>query len=203
MPEKSSEPWEERLKEKMDELDKKIKEIDELKETLRREAAEAKAKEAEETRRRFVVKAPGVRIKVGDDEIEPGLEITKDLAGMIRDSIRRSFAQIGEDTLGDIIDRMPEEPASVAMRSVSTPDRVKILKFLYNGARSYGEIAKVFPEDYAKSSLQHHLQKLRNVRLIERDEVSGNYDLTSRGRSLLRLIAVFYGALRGGELEES
>jgi len=196
--------WEDKLKERMDELDKKLREIDELKESLREEAEELKAERTGgKLHGAFHAKAPGFRIRVGGDEFESGAEVAGDLAKMIKESIRRSFAEIGEDALSDIIDEMPEDQASVAMKSVSIPDRVKILKLLYYGPKSYGEVSKAFPEDYAKSSLQHHLQKLRNVRLINRDEVSGNYDITSRGRSLLRLMAVFYGAMRGGELDES
>jgi len=200
-----SESWEEEFKRRMEELDRKLGEVDELKESLKREAEEFKATKRDESRgprKPFRFEGPHVKIKVGEDELEPGVEIAANLSQMIRDSIRRSFAQIGEDTLSDIVEEMPEDMASTAMRSVSTPERVKILKLLYTGSKSYGEIAKAFPEDTAKSSLQHHLQRLRNVRLIERDEVSGNYDLMSRGRSLLRLMAIFYGALRGGELED-
>jgi DNA-binding transcriptional ArsR family regulator len=200
----SEEPWEEKLRKRMEELDAKLREVDELKESLRKDAEEMRGrKTAERPERVIPAIVPGVRISVSQDGIEAGADAATDLARMIKDSIRRSFAEIGEDALSDIIDEMSEDMASVAMKSVSIPDRIKILKLLYYGPKSYGEISKAFADDYAKSSLQHHLQKLRNVRLINRDEVSGNYDITSRGRSLLRLMAVFYGAMRGGELDES
>jgi len=198
------EDWERKLKERLDELDRKLREIDELKESIRKETEGLRARRpSEPPLGGFHAEAPGLRVHVGTDEFGTGVEVAGDLARVIKESIRKSFAQIGEDALSDIIDEMPEDQASAAMKSVSIPDRVKILKLLYYGPKSYGEISKAFPEDYAKSSLQHHLQRLRNVRLISRDEVSGNYDITSRGRSLLRLMAVFYGAMRGGELDES
>jgi len=187
----------EEIKKKMDELEKKIKEIEELKLLLK--------EKTEEGKRRVRISAPGVKIVASDDEgtIEVGNEVTGNLVRIIRESIRRSLAQIGEDTLSDIIEEMPEEMASSAMKSVSIPERIKIMKLLYSGSKTYGEIARHFPESYPKSTLQYHLQKLRSVKLIEFDEISGKYELTSRGRSLLRLMGIFYGALRGGELEES
>jgi DNA-binding transcriptional ArsR family regulator len=198
------EPWEEKLRKKMEELDAKMREVDELEESLRKDAEEIRERKVMGTAGKVIhARVPGVRISVSQDGIEAGAEAATDLAKMIKDSIRKSFAEIGEDALSDIIDEMSEDMASIAMKSVSIPDRIKILKLLYYGPKSYGEISKAFPDDYAKSSLQHHLQKLRNVKLINRDEVSGNYDITSRGRSLLRLMAVFYGAMRGGELDES
>ena len=204
MADNPEEPWEEKLRKRMEELDAKMREVDELKESLRKDAEEMRERKSVGSAGRVIhAKVPGVRISVSQDGIEAGAEAATDLARMIKDSIRKSFAEIGEDALSDIIDEMSEDMASTAMKSVSIPDRIKILKLLYYGPKSYGEISKAFPDDYAKSSLQHHLQKLRNVKLVNRDEVSGNYDITSRGRSLLRLMAVFYGAMRGGELDES
>lgn len=188
----TSRDWEEKFREKMEELERKLRELEDVKREVERLRARAR-----EDRER------SIRIRIGEEDLEPGVEIATNLAKMIRDSIRRSFAQLGEDTLSDIIDEMPEDMASEAMKNVSIPDRVKILKLLYYGPRSYGEIASSFPEGKAKSSLQYHLQQLRNVNLIRRNEVSGDYEITSRGRSLLRLMAIFYGALRGGDLEES
>lgn len=175
------------LRRKLEELEKKLGEVEELRDELLRVQEGAK-------RTRYYSYEPAINI---------GEEITTNLVKVIRESISKSLAQIGEDTLGSIIDEMPEDLASAAMRSVSIPDRIKILKILYYGPKSYGEIAREFPQDYAKSSLQHHLQKLRNVKLIEKSDISGEYELTNRGRTLLRLMAIFYSALRGGELEES
>ncbi len=211
MSEEPTEPWEEKFREKMNELDRKIKEIEQLKESLQREVEEEKVAEEKEPghkvytygRPSFRVLGKPVRIRIAENEDEPGVEITTNISKMIKDSLRKSFADLGEDTMSEIIDEMPEEMASAAMKNVSIPDRVKILKLLYYGSKSYGEIAQAFPPDYAKSSLQHHLQKLRNVRLIERGETSGDYEITSRGRSLLRLMGIFYGALKGGDLGES
>lgn len=175
------------LKKKIEALEQKLRDFEELKEELSRVQEGAKER----------------RYRSYEHEISIGEEITTNLVKVIRESISKSLAQIGEDTLGSIIDEMSEDMASTAMRSVSIPDRIKILKILYYGPKSYGEIAREFPQDYAKSSLQHHLQKLRNVKLIEKNDFSGEYELTNRGRTLLRLMAIFYSALRGGELEES
>ncbi|MGB9759479.1 MAG: helix-turn-helix domain-containing protein [Thermoproteota archaeon] len=175
------------LRKKIEELERKLRNVEELREELLRAQEGAK-------RHRYYGYEPGINV---------GEEITTNLVKVIRESISKSLAQIGEDTLGSIIDEMSEDLASAAMRSVSIPDRIKILKILYYGPKSYGEIAREFPQDYAKSSLQHHLQKLRNVKLIEKSDISGEYELTNRGRTLLRLMAIFYSALRGGELEES
>ncbi|MBO3763037.1 MAG: winged helix-turn-helix domain-containing protein [Thermoproteota archaeon] len=177
----------EALRKKIEELEKKLMDFEELKEELSR---------TQERARKYRSYNYGPEANLGE-------EITTNLVKVIRESISKSLAQIGEDTLGSIIDEMSEEMASAAMRSVSIPDRIKILKILYYSSKSYGEIAREFPQDYAKSSLQHHLQKLRNVKLIEKNDISGEYELTNRGRALLRLMAIFYNALRGGELEES
>jgi len=204
MSEVPDEEWKKKFKEHMEELKRKLEEADQIRDAVKKEMDEMKEKMGEEVPRKGVrVSAPGFRIKIAEDEIEPGVEITTNLAKTIKDSLRRSFAELGEDTLSDIIDEMPEDMASEAMRNVSIPDRVKILKLLYYGPKSYGEIAASFPGEKAKSSLQYHLQQLRNVKLIERSEVSGNYEVTSRGRSLLRLMGIFYGALKGGDLAES
>lgn len=195
---------EDELRRRLDELERRIKEVDEMKEYLKKATAELRRGDRGEKEMFLDIEHPErrVSIKVGDELIEPGVEIATNLVKVIRDSIRRSFAEIGEDALSDIVDEMPDDKASAAMRSVSRPDRVKILKLLYYGPKSYGEIAKAFPPDYPKSSLQYHLHELISVKLIVREDLTGSYRITNRGRSLLRLMAIFYGALKEGELEE-
>ncbi|MEM2922192.1 MAG: hypothetical protein QXF26_07740 [Candidatus Bathyarchaeia archaeon] len=195
---------EDEIRRRLDELERRLREVDEMRENLR-VLTEDLRKSRREKGVFMDIERPErlVSIKVGDELIEPGVEIATNLVKVIRDSIRRSFAEIGEEALSDIVDEMPDDKASAAIRSVSRPDRIKILKLLYYGPKTYGEVAKAFSPDYPKSSLQYHLHELMSVKLIVRDDLTGNYRITNRGRSLLRLIAIFYGALKEGELEEA
>jgi DNA-binding transcriptional ArsR family regulator len=83
------------------------------------------------------------------------------------------------------IEKIPPERVAKIVSPLGSEERLKILQFLKEGGKSFGEIE----EDTQKfgSSLTHHLNPLVDAGYVVKGEVRGTYYLTVEGRLAYRL----------------
>ncbi len=176
-----------------EEIEKLKREVEELKRIIRMSIS----RKVEER-----LRENGIYIRVGREvleEAEPETVVSRDLLRFIRDSIRRSLRERGEMAIEEMISNLPEEEAAMVVKSIASPDRIRIMKLLYAGPKSFSDLKR--GAGLESSSLSHHLKVLSRVGLIRAHLRTGGYALTSRGRFLLRLLAFMYEAVGGGAVE--
>jgi DNA-binding transcriptional ArsR family regulator len=134
-----------------------------------------------------------IRVDIGDTE--PSSVIAKDLVRLIRDNVRSSLVEKGERAVDDLVSGMPEATAADVLKSLANVERIKIVKMLYSSDRTFSEIKA--STNLEAASVSHHLKSLLRMGLVAHVD-EGGYQLTKRGRPLVRTLALMNEAL-GGE----
>jgi len=171
-----------------EDIDDLREEIRSLKADIRRQVAEA-------------VSGAGrgsIRVELQGDEMaqtEPASVIAKDLVSLIRDNVRSSLVEKGERAVDDLVDTMPEDKAADLLKSLANTERIKIAKMLYNSKMSFSDIGT--KSDLKNPSVVYHVNSLKKMGLVSHSD-QGGYELTRRGRLLVRTLALMNEAL-GGE----
>ncbi len=174
-----------------DEIEDLRDEIRSLKGELRREIADAL---------RGVAKG-SVRVDLAPDEVEqtqPASVVAKDLVKLIRDNVRSSLVERGEQAVDEIVEKMSEEKAADLLKSLANTERIKIAKMLYNSKMSFSDIGS--KSDLKNPSVIYHINSLKKVGLVG-DSDTGGYELTRRGRLLVRTLALMNEALGGEKVD--
>lgn len=139
-----------------------------------------------------------IRVDVGRNDLretEPSSVVAKDLVALIRDNIRSSLAEKGELAVDDLVSAMPEGTAADVLKSLANIERLKIVKLLYTSDRTFSELKA--STELEGASVSHHLKSLLKMGLVAHAD-KGGYQLTKRGRLLVRTLALMNEAL-GGE----
>ncbi len=174
-------------------------EYDELRDELRNEIRSLKDEVKRQVAQALETSAAGsVRVDLRKDDIaqtEPSSVVVKDLVKMIRDDVKASLAQRGELAVDQLVEDMPADIAADLLKSLANTDRLKIVKLLYSSNRTFSN----FKEEIGieQGSVNHHLKSLMKMEIVSHSE-SGGYELTKRGRVLVRTLALMNEAL-GGE----
>jgi len=175
----------EEIREEIEELKREIKALREFMEERRRKHPEK------------------VLISLNSDLIEDAVEpfhvVARDIVRSIRESIRRGLMEKGEEEVSSIVKYLPETDAAEVLKSLANPERLKIMKYLYDRSSSFTELKE--STGLESSSLSHHLRQLSKVGLLEHKPERERYLLTSRGRLLMRITALMHEALRGEKFE--
>ncbi len=142
--------------------------------------------------------AGSIRVDLHRDDItqtEPSSVVVKDLVKLIRDDVRSSLAARGELAVDELVEGMPEETAADLLKSLANTERLKIVKMLYSSKRTFSDFKSSIGLE--APSVNHHLKSLLNMGLVAHSD-EGGYELTKRGRLLVRTLALMNEAL-GGE----
>jgi DNA-binding transcriptional ArsR family regulator len=140
-----------------------------------------------------------IRVDIGRGDLgdaEPSSVIAKDLVKLIRDNVRSSLVERGERAVDDLVSGMPEATAADVLKSLANVERLRIVKLLYSSDRTFSEMKA--STNLEAASVSHHLKSLLRMGLVAHVD-EGGYQLTKRGRLLVRTLALMNEAL-GGEV---
>ena len=169
--------------------------IRQLREEIRDEVKKA-LREARESSTEPRGESITVDIGRGDlRDTEPSSVVAKDLVKLIRDNVRSSLVEKGERAVDDLVWGMPEGTAADVLKSLANIERIRIVKLLYTSDRTFSELKASTSLEAA--SVSHHLKSLLRMGLVGHAD-EGGYQLTRRGRLLVRTLALMNEAL-GGE----
>jgi len=138
-----------------------------------------------------------IRVDLNKDAVsqtEPSFVVVKDLVRQIREDVKSSLATRGELAVDELIDKMPETTAADLLKSLANTDRLKMVKMLYTSKRTFSDFKTTTGLEAA--SVNNHLKSLLNMGLITHGD-EGGYELTKRGRMLIRTLALMSQALEG------
>ena len=142
-----------------------------------------------------------IRVDLNKDDVaqtEPSFVVVKDLVRQIRDDVKSSLATRGELAVDELIEKMPETTAADLLKSLANTDRLKMVKTLYTTRRSFSDFKTLTGLEAA--SVNNHLKSLLNMGLIMHSD-DGGYELTKRGRMLIRTLALMSEALGGESID--
>ncbi len=163
-------------------------EIRSLKDEIRRQVSQALEKPG----------AGSIRVDLQKDDMaqtEPSFVVVKDLVRQIRENVKSSLATRGEIAVDELVDSMPETKAADLLKSLANTDRLKMVKMLYSSKKTFSEFKTTTGLEAA--SVNNHLKSLLGIGLVSHGD-EGGYELTNRGRILVRTLALMSEAF-GGE----
>lgn len=166
-------------------------EIKSLKSEIKRQVAEA----LEDSR------SGSIRVDLHRDDVaqtEPSFVVVKDLVRQIRDDVKSSLATRGEVAVDELVDGMPEDKAAELLKSLANTDRLKIAKLLYSSKKTFSDFKAATKLE--GGSVSHHLKYLLDLGLVSHSD-EGGYELTKRGRTLVRTLALMNEALGGEKVD--
>ncbi len=136
-----------------------------------------------------------IRVDLHKDDVaqtEPSFVVVKDLVRQIREDVKSSLATRGEIAVDELVDNMPETTAADLLKSLANTDRIKMAKMLYSAKRTFSDFKTETGLEAA--SVNNHLKSLLNMGLVSHSD-EGGYELTKRGRMLVRTLALMSEAL--------
>jgi DNA-binding transcriptional ArsR family regulator len=171
----------------------------ELRDELKEELRSLKDEIRQEVSRALEGSTTGsIRVDLHRDDVaqtEPSFVVVKDLVRQIRENVKSSLATRGEIAVDELVDKMPETTAADLLKSLANNDRLRMVKMLYSGNRSFSDFKTSTGLEAA--SVNNHLKTLLNMGLVAHSD-EGGYEMTKRGRILVRTLALISEAL-GGE----
>ena len=136
-----------------------------------------------------------IRVDLHKDDVaqtEPSFVVVKDLVRQIREDVKSSLATRGEIAVDELVDNMPETTAADLLKSLANTDLIKMAKMLYSAKRTFSDFKT--ETDLEAASVNNHLKSLLNMGLVSHSD-EGGYELTKRGRMLVRTLALMSEAL--------
>jgi predicted transcriptional regulator len=112
--------------------------------------------------------------------------------------VKSSLATRGEIAVDELVDSMPETTAADLLKSLANTDRLKMVKMLYSTRKTFSDFKTVTGLEAA--SVNNHLKSLLNMGLVSHSD-EGGYELTKRGRILVRTLALMSEALGGEQID--
>ena len=142
-----------------------------------------------------------IRVDLPVDEVEQtqaSSVVAKDLVKLIRDNVRSSLEEKGQQAVDDLVEGMPEDKAADLLKSLANTERIKIAKMLYISKMSFSDIGT--NADLKNPSVIYHINSLKKMGLVSTSD-QGGYELTRRGRLLVRTLALMNEALGGEQID--
>lgn len=142
-----------------------------------------------------------IRVDLHKDDVaqtEPSFVVVKDLVRQIREDVKSSLATRGEIAVDELVDKMPETTAADLLKSLANTDRLKMVKTLYSAKRTFSDFKTLTGLEAA--SVNNHLKSLLNMGLVSHSD-EGGYELTRRGRLLVRTLALMSEAFGGEKVD--
>lgn len=176
--------------------------LEDMREELRDEIRSLKEEISKEVSRALENPREGsIRVDLHKDDIaqtEPSSVVVKDLVRLIRDDVKSSLVARGELAVDELVEGMPEETAADLLKSLANTERLKIVKMLYSSKRTFSDFKA--SSGLEAPSVNHHLKSLLNMGLVAHSD-EGGYELTRRGRLLVRTLALMNEALGGEQID--
>jgi DNA-binding transcriptional ArsR family regulator len=169
-----------------------------LREELRDEIRSLKSEIRHQVELALKSSSGSVTIDLGRDDLdrtEPSNVVVSDLVKMIREDVKSSLATRGENAVDELVERMSEEKGSDLLKALANEERIKIVKMLYSSPRTFSDLKG--GTSLESASVSHHMKSLLNMGLVSHSD-EGGYELTRRGRILVRTLALMNEAI-GGE----
>ena len=180
------------MDEDLDEVKAELRdEIRSLRDDIRREVLSAIRGAGEES----------IKVELGRNDVEqtePSSVVAKDLVKLIRENVRSSLVERGERAVDDLVGGMPEDSAADLLKSLANTERLKIVKLLYLSDETFSDLKSATALEGA--SVSHHLKSLLGMGLVSHGD-EGGYQLTKRGRLLVRTLALMNEALGGEKVD--
>jgi len=180
------------LSEDIGEIRQELREgIRSLKDEVRRQVSQAIEKSGNAS----------IRVDLNKDDVaqtEPSFVVVKDLVRQIRENVKSSLAMRGEIAVDELVDSMPETTAADLLKSLANTDRLKMVKMLYSTRKTFSDFKTATSLEAA--SVNNHLKSLLNMGLVSHSD-EGGYELTKRGRLLVRTLALMSEALGGEQID--
>src|SRR5690242_10557977 len=180
------------LTDEIEDVRKELREeIRSLKDEIRRQVSQALDKPG----------AGSIRVDLHKDDVaqsEPSFVVVKDLVRQIRENVKSSLAAKGEIAVDELVDNMPETTAADLLKSLANTDRLKMVKMLYSSKKTFSDFKTTTGLEAA--SVNNHLKSLLNIGLVSHGD-EGGYELTNRGRILVRTLALMNEALGGEQID--
>jgi len=142
-----------------------------------------------------------IRVELGKSDVEqtePSSVVAKDLVKLIRENVRSSLVERGERAVDDLVGGMPEDSAADLLKSLANTERLKIVKLLYLSDRTFSDLKSA--TNLEGASVSHHLKSLLGMGLVTHGD-EGGYQLSKRGRILVRTLALMNEALGGEKVD--
>jgi len=142
-----------------------------------------------------------IKVELGRSDVEqtePSSVVAKDLVKLIRENVRSSLVERGERAVDDLVGGMPEDSAADLLKSLANTERLKIVKLLYLSDKTFSDLKDATALEGA--SVSHHLKSLLGMGLVSHGD-EGGYQLTKRGRLLVRTLALMNEALGGEKVD--
>jgi DNA-binding transcriptional ArsR family regulator len=142
-----------------------------------------------------------IRVDLHKDDVaqtEPSFVVVKDLVRQIREDVKSSLATRGEVAVDELVDSMSETTGAELLKSLANTDRLKMVKMLYSSRRTFSDFKSATGLEGA--SVNNHLKSLLNMGLVSHSD-EGGYELTKRGRMLVRTLALMSEALGGEQVD--
>lgn len=175
--------------------------VDEIKAELRDEIKSLRDEIRREVHRAVRDAGDSIRVELGKDDVEqaePSSVVAKDLVKLIRQNVRSSLVERGENAVDDLVGGMPEDSAADLLKSLANTERLKIVKLLYMSDKTFSDLKNATSLEGA--SVSHHLKSLLGMGLVAHGD-EGGYQLTKRGRLLVRTLALMNEALGGEKVD--
>ena len=109
-----------------------------------------------------------------------------------------AFPTVISGWVPELVDSMPETTAADLLKSLANTDRLKMVKMLYSSRKTFSDFKTVTGLEAA--SVNNHLKSLLNMGLVSHSD-EGGYELTKRGRMLVRTLALMSEALGGVQID--
>ncbi len=122
-------------------------------------------------------------------------EIDKTLKDIEEEVEVKKPSKISHDTMRadlfeELIDRLNPSEVAETLSVLSNPDRLTILKLLYERDRYFSELEDIL--EIGPSSLRHHLSRLIDAGLVMQERSRGKYIITKRGIAALILASYLH-----------
>lgn len=117
---------------------------------------------------------------------EKASKISRKIDAAVEKSIAKTSREF-EENIRKAVEQFDAGNTADILSTLSSPERLEILRFLNKGGRYYTEIGEKV--ELGPSSLKFHLGKLKSEKLVEQERSRGKYFITEKGKSAIRLAA--------------
>ncbi|NIQ04793.1 MAG: winged helix-turn-helix transcriptional regulator [Candidatus Korarchaeota archaeon] len=117
---------------------------------------------------------------------EKASKISKKIDAAVEKSVAKTSREF-EENIKKAVEQFDAGNTADILSTLSSPERLEILRFLNKGGRYYTEIGEKV--ELGPSSLKFHLGKLKSEKLVEQERSRGKYFITEKGKSAIRLAA--------------
>jgi len=119
----------------------------------------------------------------------------------LKESSEIDYESARADLFRELIVKLNPSEVAETLSVLSNPDRLTILKLLYERDRYFSELEDIL--EIGPSSLRHHLSRLIDAGLVRQERSRGKYIITRRGIAALILSSYLHKRiLRFGEESE-